>query len=345
MATKKQKQELVDILQFTPTTVTLTLQGYGGESYAGIVDRKIYDHFKQNRYDIEEFAGDWDGEWYDRVPSELHPFPPGSAYECDNLWHASGAELSDLNTICVSDDNGKDLWEHNLGYSELEESGVNIVENGGCELDDLSEGTVVFVGGQGEKGCFFDAQFTLKAPFDPKKLTIYYENCDGWWIVTGVDYDGEELDGFGGYSTTGKWAENKWIILAEEEVYESVPIEDREEGVDYTQFPTESEINELSDLAEKEALEELKKDYEELMAYDPVAELDKIWEDSKTDWFDSSIKPERKGEYEVELLHATWPFGDTGRAEWTGRAWKQDGKSVKIKQWRGLKFDPKELSQ
>lgn len=345
MATKKQKQELVDMLKFTPVRVQLTLQGYGGESYAGRVDRKIYDYFKANKYDMEEYSGDWDGEWFDRVPEDMQPFSPGNGYDCDNLWHASGAELSNLNSITVTDENGKDIWDYNLGLDELEDAGVTISESGGTELDELEDGTVVYWGGQGEKGCFFDAELILKQPFDPKKLTIYYENCDGWYIITGVEYDGEELDGYGGYSTTGKWSENKWIIVGDEEVYESIPMEEREEGVDYVHFPTDEEINELSDLAEKEALEELKKDYDELMSYDPAEELDKIWEDAKTDWFDSTVKPERKGEYEVELLHPSWPFGDIVRAEWTGRAWKQDSKSVKIKQWRGLKFDPKELSQ
>ena len=86
MATKKQKQELIDVLKFTPTNVRILIQGYGGESYAGHVSRDTYEFFKKNKYSIEEYAGDWDGEWESRVPDQLRPFYPGSPYDCDSLW-------------------------------------------------------------------------------------------------------------------------------------------------------------------------------------------------------------------------------------------------------------------
>lgn len=303
MATKKQKQELVDILKFTPITVQVMIQGYGGESYAGTVDRKIYEYFKEHKIDLEEFANDWDEENFKFVPEDMRPFDQGQQYDCDNLWHASGAELDGLNTITVSGPDG-DIWEHNLDYSELEDAGVTVEECGGSDLDDedIPEDCVVYNGAQGEKGCFFDGEFTLRAPFDPKKLTINYENCGGWYLVTSVEYDGEEIDGSGGYSTTGKWGENKWILKGDEEVYESVSFEDREEE------------------------------------FDPAAELEKIMppeEPAVTDWFDKDTKPVHKGEYQV-LIDAPWPSGGLGLAEWTGRTWKQDGDKVKIKGWRGL---------
>lgn len=308
MATKKQKQELIDVLKFTPIKVTLRLQGYGGEAYAGKVDRKIYEYFKENKINIEEYASSWDG--FENVPEDMTPFNAGSPYDCDNLFHASGAELSDLNEITVEDDNANTIWRSTLGYSDLEEIGVVVGEGGGGELLDLcDENDVVFWGGQGEKGCFFDAEFTLRAPFDPKKLNITYENCDDWYIITGVEYDGEELDGFGGYSTTGKWTEHKWILLNGEEVYTETLSQDAD-GQDEEDF-------------------------------DPVEELDKIWEDAKTEWFDKDVKPDIKGIYEI-VLDAPWPLGGPGMAEWTGRSWKQDDKKIKITQWRGLKFNPNE---
>lgn len=323
MATKKQKQELIDVLKFTPVKVTLSLQGYGGESYAGTVDRKIYDYFKQRRLDINEFA--WDSDWAEErnIPEDMYPFYPGSSYECDNLFHASGAELSDLNTLSITDENGNTVFEHNLGYSDLEEKGVTVIEGGGGELLDLCDkDDIVFWGGQGEKGCFFDAEFTLRAPFDPKKLSISYENCDDWYIVTGVEYDGEELDGFGGYSTTGKWSEAKWVLLNDEEVYE--PSDEEDEDIP---------VLDGEEMQAQEAIDN----------WDPAAELDKIWEDAKTEWFDVSVKPERKGQYECEFESASWPFPIERMCEWTGRTWKENGeKAVGVKKWRGLKFDPTE---
>lgn len=349
-------QEFVDALKFTPIRVTLTIQGYGGESYAGKVDRKIYDYFKANKFDLDEFAGDWDGEWYERVPSELQPFSPGSPFDCDNLWHASGAELSDLNQITVSDEQGKDLWVISAGHNELEDAGVEVVEYGGMDLEDLEEGTVVFNGAQGEKGCFFDGEFILKAPFDPKKLKISYENCDGWYIINYVEYDGEEIDGSGGYSTTGKWGENKWIIVgSDEEIYEPVPIEDREEDVDYTKFPTDQDIDDLEKLAMADELDCITEGTSDDFLQEAVDALNKEFatELSTTDknpfeimyglteWFDKDTKPARKGEYEV-VYDAEWPNSGMGMAEWSGRSWKQNGKKLAIKQWRGLASEPYE---
>lgn len=317
MATQKEKQELVDILKFTPITVSVMIQGYGGESYAGTVDRKIYDYFKEHKIDLEEFTNDWD-ENFAFVPDEMRPFDQGQQYDCDNLWHASGAELDGSNLITVSGPDG-DIWEHSLDYTELEDAGITVSESGGCDLDDedIPEGKVVYNGAQGEKGCFFDGELVLRAPFDPKKLTIHYENCGGWYLITYVEYDGEEIDGSGGYSTTGKWGENKWILPGNEEVYESVSFEDREEE------------------------------------FDPAAELDKIvppegfdWspiadEPAVTDWFNKDIEPTIKGTYEA-VIDAPWPLSGMRMVEWTGRSWKEDGKKIAIIKWRGLAENPNE---
>jgi hypothetical protein len=315
----------MDTLKFTPVKVRMLIQGYGGECYAGKVDRKIYEYFKAQRIDMDEYAGDWDGIFNDNVPRDMQPFSPGSPYDCDGLWHASGAEMSDLNEIRVDSDDGQELWVHNCGYSNLEDSGVTVNQMGGEELDDLDENEVVFWGGQGEKGCFFDAEFVLKEPFDPKKLTICYENCDGWYIINSVEYDGEEIDGTGGYSTTGKWAEHKWVLGNGDEVYDSVSLDDREaEGLEWDSIPESACTSE---------------------EWDPVEELDKILY-PVTDWYPIDIKPVRKGEYDVDLgKGVAWPFARIVRAEWTGRTWKdEEGNTVKgIESWRGLAEDPDQL--
>ena len=304
MATKKQKQELIDILKFTPIKVTMSMQGYGGEAYAGRVDRKIYEYFKERKLDLEQYASDWDNEM--NVPDEMQPFPAGSAYECDGLFHASGAELSDLNQITITDENGNTIWEHDMGWSSLEDSGVVVEQFTDVDFDDMKEGEVIFWGGQGEKGCFFDAEFTLTAPFDPKKLVIKFESCDGWHIVNYVEYAGEDLDGSGGYSTTGKWAENKWVLGGDEEVYEAEEFDadaedsNTNEGLDWSPLPEEPAV---------------------------------------TDWFDKDVKPTIKGTYEA-AIDAAWPLSGIRMVEWTGRSWKEDGKKIAITKWRGLAENP-----
>jgi len=317
MATKQEKQELIETLKFTPRTYNIYIGGYGGEAYAGIVNKETYNYFKENRIDIEEYATDWDDNFSD-VPRDLQPYNPGSPYDCDNLFHASGAELSNLNEIQVNDEHGNHHWACAAGLNELEDAGVTVDEFGGCDFDDLPEDTIVHWGGQGEKGTFFDGEINLKAPFDPKKLRVGYENCDGWWIINSVEYDGEEVDGHGGYSTTGKWNENKWILCNGDEVYESMRRDEMEDDDEEPESActSEEELPPMPDL--------------------PV-----------TDWYPVDVKPVHKGEYEVDLgKEIAWPFSRIVRAEWSGRAWKdKEGKTIKgIMCWRGLAEDPNKLA-
>ena len=321
----EQYEELVATLKFTPRNYTVRIQGYGGECYAGRVERRIYDYFKSRKLDLEQYASDWDNEM--AVPDDLQPFPAGSAYECDNIFHASGAELSNLNELAVDDENGQEVWSIAPGPDELDQAGIAVGEVDGADLADIDidpKDTVIVWGGQGEKGCFFEGEFELTEPFDPKLLSVQYANCDGWLLITGVEYRGVEIDGWGGYSTNGKWAETKWILDGDEEVYEP---ED---------FDPDSE-DELPTIQE---LEEDSKDW------DPVAELDAITESMMTEWYDASIKPVRPGEYEVKNTHTpVWPFPASFRATWTGRTWQDsDGEKVaNVVAWRGLNFDPNEV--
>jgi hypothetical protein len=309
MATKQQKQQLIDTLKFTPRTYQIYIGGYGGEAYAGQVDRDTYNYFKEKRIDIEQYATDWDNLFGD-VPRELQPYTPGSPYDCDNLFHASGAELSNSNEIQVNDEHGNEHWSCAAGLNELEDAGVDVNEWGGCDFDDLPEDTIVHWGGQGEKGTFFDGEIELTQPFDPKKLTVDYENCDGWWIINNIKYDGVEIDGSGGYSTTGKWTENKWVLCNGEEVYQG-----QERSEDDEDKPESDCISE-----------------EEIIASVPELPV--------TDWYPADIKPVHVGCYETQRAPPlAWPFPTEAMLEWTGKKWLDiDGKVVKrIAQWRGLK--------
>ena len=206
MATKKQKQELIDTLKFTPCTYKVIINGYGGETVMGRVDRKIVDYFEENDIDLETYATSWGepgDEDYIEVPEDLRPFEQGSWYDCDNIEHTSGAEFGGA-WITVYDENDNEVWQAELNHA---------LEDLGCEIecfcsedieDHTDKDTAVFVGQNFEKGCFFDAELPLTRPFDPAKFKFTYGELAGWPVLNGVEYDGEDLDGVDGYSTTGK---------------------------------------------------------------------------------------------------------------------------------------------
>ena len=314
MPTKKQKQELMDTLKWTPRTYTVQMYAYGGETYAGRVDRKIYDFFKKNKIDIEQYAADWDDAKWEFVPEDMRPFPPGSPYECNGLWQCSGATMDGSNTIEVSDENGDTVWSCALDPATLEEAGVEVECFSEALLSDEPEGTVIFYGGQGEKGSLFGGTIELRQPFDPAKLKITYEDCDGWALANSVDYDDETVSN-DDYSTTGKWSEAKWYIVGEEQVYEGVERDD--------------DGNMMED--EEEELDHPETNFDDEGDSDDNAEPVITWQP------DGSLPP-TPGEYHV-LVVADWPLGGVGMAEWTGKIWKQDGKKVTISQW-GIADDP-----
>jgi hypothetical protein len=210
-------------------TVQITIRGYGGECYMGKIDRKTYEYFKKNEIDIEQLANDFDDDKWDFIPEEHRIFPPGSPYECSDLGHQSGATMDSGSTITVKDQDGNDIWESDLDLKVLQKKGVKINPFDEAVIDSFEPGTVIFWGGQGEKGTFFNGEIQINEPFDPKKLAISYSNLDGWHISSGVEYDGEEVDGSNGYDTVGKWGENKFLIVGDEEVYEG---RDRDEEGD-----------------------------------------------------------------------------------------------------------------
>ena len=319
MATKKQKQDLVRALKFTPRDITISLSGYGGEIVMGRITEQQYD-FWQDRDDLEELVHDWDGDM--DVPSDMRFITDGAWHDVDDLCHESGCEASDACWIQVYDElDGSDHWESNLDLSTLESKGVDVSGHSHIRPDeDQPSGTCVFMGQNFEKGTFFSGTIRITQPFDHRKLSISWTDCDGWRLISGVEYDGEEVEGYDGYSTTGKSMEFR--------VYQ----------VENAHMPENACTSEKWDPA---------KELDKIIQDIPVLEGEETWaqrvidESSLSDWHPGDVSPARKGVYLVEYEIGTWPWPLTAHIEWTGRRWKHDrSENTDIKRWRGLNYDP-----
>lgn len=223
MATLDQKQELIEILKFTPRTYKIQLWGYGGEYVMGTVDRKIYDYFKHRRLDLSDYAWDSDYAEEHNIPEEMQPFPPGSWYECEDMCHEHGVDRN-AGTLQILDENEEVIYEKRLedipGWSDDgEEPGP---EWGGGEeywVGSKPAGTVVFFGISNEKGTFFEGEIELKAPFDITKLELGYDEIDGNDIINSVKYDDEQIDNWGG-DTNGKSSEFGFYLIKDSNTWE-----------------------------------------------------------------------------------------------------------------------------
>jgi hypothetical protein len=231
MATQDEKQQLIDTLKFTPRTYKISMWGYGGEKVMGTVDREVWDYCIEHQVDLSEIA--WSDE--DTVQDEMDldldmlPFTPGSWYECDDMAHTNGVSRN-AGTVQIEDENGNVVFEKSL-------DSITGGEDGEPEWSCFDEawigskpaGTVVFIGTSNEKGTFFEGEIELTEPFDITKLTLQYDDIDGEELVNSVQYDGEDIDNFGG-STDGKSSDFGMYLVQDSNTWETYSPEEKDWG-------------------------------------------------------------------------------------------------------------------
>jgi hypothetical protein len=328
MATKEEKEQLMEVLKFTPRTYRISMWGYGGEKVMGTVDPKVWDYCLKHRIDLVDMAwGDYDEIVEERgLDPDMLPFSPGSWYECDNMAHVNGVSRGSGH-IQIEDENGNTVFEKH--FDDCNE--IEGCPEWSCQdevwIGQRKKGEVVFIGSSNEKGTFFEGDIELRAPFDIEKLELYYDEVDGDEIVNCVYYDGEEVENYGG-STDGKSSDMDMVrVIDDNGKWERYILPDEDESKEYLE----------------EAAEVLNETFADELASSDKDPLEVVYE--YTEWYPKDVKPVRNGEYEVDLGKlVAWPFSRIVRAEWTGKKWQsEDGGKVKIEAWRGLAGDPNEM--
>ena len=215
MATQDEKQLLIDTLKFTPRTYKIQMWGYGGERVMGTTTQEVWDYCNNNQVDLSDLAWNSDAAEEMGLDEDLLPFPPGSWYECDDMGHTNGVSR-DAGTIQITDENGETVFEKSLDDCDggTDSPGLNCIDE--VWIGSRKKGEIVFVGSSNEKGTFFEADLELTAPFDIEKLELCYEEFDGEDIVSGVVYDGEDIDNYGG-STDGKSSDFTMARITDDE--------------------------------------------------------------------------------------------------------------------------------
>ena len=216
MATVEEQQQLIDTLKFTPRTYKISMWGYGGEKVMGTTTQEVWDYCMEHQVDLSDIAWNSDAAEEMDLDPDMLPFPPGSWYECDGMAHTNGVSR-DAGNLQIEDENGETVFEKSLdaldGCSDDSPEWSCIDES---FIGSRKKGEIVFVGSSNEKGTFFEADLELTAPFDITKLVLCYEEVDGEEIVSGVTYDGEDIDNWGG-STDGKSSDFNMVRVIDDE--------------------------------------------------------------------------------------------------------------------------------
>lgn len=215
MATNKEKELLIETLKFTPRTYKISMWGYGGEKVMGTVDPKVWDYCMENQVNLQDIA--WNSDICEEIDldPELLPFPAGSWYECDGMSHVNGVSR-DAGTLQIEDENGEIVFEKSLDECDGCDDSPELFCEDEVWVGSRKKGEVVFVGSSNEKGTFFEGEIELTAPFDITKLGLHYDDFDGEDIVSGVSYNGEDIDNWGG-STDGKSSDFNMVRLIDDE--------------------------------------------------------------------------------------------------------------------------------
>lgn len=171
---------------------TISIYGYGSEIIIGSVTDEQ-----------REILSNEEKELIDIVNEDLDEF--GGYSEIDNIYHRSGA--SDVYTITIQDEDGNVLFEvDNEDMSKYDTDEFQLFE---IQCPEINEDVDLLISVATEKGSLFKGDVEITDDFDITKLKItmdsdievgdyYFGN-----IITGVYYDDEEVDNWGG-DTDGK---------------------------------------------------------------------------------------------------------------------------------------------
>jgi hypothetical protein len=190
MATVAEKDYLIEVLKFVPTTYAIQMDGIGAEIVVGKVPTKAYNYFKKHKINLNDYAHDGSGinQFDVNIPEDCRPFSAGEWFECDNINHSYGLEMSENSEITITTDDNDIVWSHNLDFSDLEDVEVETALEEEIEINSR-RGQCIFFGERVEEGNFGSYDLPLTAPFDPERLTLVYNHIEGRSILIGISYN------------------------------------------------------------------------------------------------------------------------------------------------------------
>ena len=174
----------------------MRISGSGVETFSGMVDIATYLYFQENNVDLEEYYNDTEmGDNDLEIPDEHH-FGANGLTEVDDIWHVNGAYLIEDNKIEILNDSDEVIWSCSCDPEDLEGEDVTLIATSNYDdiVDELAPNQAMTIGRFFQKGTIFDTSLNNIDEFDPSDLTIYYFEDESGWIITSIEYAGDELE-------------------------------------------------------------------------------------------------------------------------------------------------------
>lgn len=174
----------------------MRISGGGVETFSGSVDIATYLYFQENDVDLEEYYNDIEmGDNDLEIPDEHH-FGASGLSEIDDVWHINGAYLSEDNILEILNDSDEVIWQSDCDPESLESENVTLVATSNYDdiVSELEPDTAIMIGRLFQKGTVFDTRLNNIDEFEPSDLTIYYFEDESGWIITSIEFAGDDLE-------------------------------------------------------------------------------------------------------------------------------------------------------
>jgi hypothetical protein len=174
-------------------TYKISLSGSSAIVVLTRIRQDTYGFLQKRNLDMNDYVTDWDNEM--GMPDYMKPFPSEGWWHLDEGYHDVGVEgilFDENNNLDVEDETFNTVWDSELNKNALINKIRGIKVSSKNDVDDFTNGSVVFVG-EIYEGSTYTYEVETSEKFDPKKLTIEYSIVSGNKIVSSIDYVGGEI--------------------------------------------------------------------------------------------------------------------------------------------------------
>ena len=201
----KEQKKLIRTIKNPERYFKLDFGRYGGEVAMGTITKEQFEFWEGKDDDFAQYLND---RGFDPAEANEKYGVPENArfdkefYEYEDICHSSGPELSDGQYMIIQevtkdgdslqDEDGNFVEDQTIEMADFEKLGVkvNCVEEHHSGSDSCKD--VYYLFGQyfNKGGWYTEVIKTGPDGIDPKKLTINYENADGFKVFNEIEYDG-----------------------------------------------------------------------------------------------------------------------------------------------------------
>lgn len=207
MATKKQKQQLIDRIKHGIRRYRFSIQRYGGETVVGTITPYQYHYWKNRQQELTDYLMGYERDSY----ATEHNIPEEARFErdwhdIDNVAHTCGAPIESGNFLhidefdqdgnAIRDEKGHFVFREpiELSNDNIQKLGIQYADQECIDVDHESLKNQYYLWGStsNKGGWTVDEDIEIEGDLDFTQLKLHYKQIEGSDICHAISYaDGE----------------------------------------------------------------------------------------------------------------------------------------------------------